>query len=193
MKKSQHMLKNLLSILLVFCVCTPGAYAAVDKPQLDISLGTLSSDGTNLSIDALVIAIITDVGGINIDPDEDFSLDAVLATGMGSLTAGDAGDPLLTATLSSFTLVNLGFGFGQFFADLSYTGGSMQGGLAGGRIEGAFQNADPASFAVSTPFTADTVIAKIGPVTVIPVPAAVWLFGSGLLGLIGIAKRNKAS
>ena len=26
----------------------------------------------------------------------------------------------------------------------------------------------------------------------IPIPAAVWLFGSGLLGLIGIAKRKKA-
>ena len=28
--------------------------------------------------------------------------------------------------------------------------------------------------------------------TVVPVPAAVWLFGSGLLGLIGIARRKKA-
>jgi hypothetical protein len=29
--------------------------------------------------------------------------------------------------------------------------------------------------------------------TVIPVPAAVWLFGSGLIGLIGIARRKKTS
>lgn len=29
-------------------------------------------------------------------------------------------------------------------------------------------------------------------VTTVPVPAAVWLFGSGLLGLIGIARRSKA-
>ena len=27
--------------------------------------------------------------------------------------------------------------------------------------------------------------------TVVPVPAAVWLFGSGLLGLIGIARKNR--
>ena len=27
---------------------------------------------------------------------------------------------------------------------------------------------------------------------VVPVPAAVWLFGSGLLGLIGIARRKKS-
>ena len=29
--------------------------------------------------------------------------------------------------------------------------------------------------------------------TVVPVPAAVWLFGSGLLGLVGIARRKKAA
>ena len=28
---------------------------------------------------------------------------------------------------------------------------------------------------------------------VVPVPAAVWLFGSGMLGLIGVARRNKAA
>jgi len=29
-------------------------------------------------------------------------------------------------------------------------------------------------------------------VSAVPIPAAVWLFGSGLLGLVGIAKRKKA-
>ena len=32
-----------------------------------------------------------------------------------------------------------------------------------------------------------------GDVGAVPVPAAVWLFGSGLLGLIGIARRKKAA
>lgn len=31
-----------------------------------------------------------------------------------------------------------------------------------------------------------------GQLQVVPIPAAVWLFGSGLLGLIGIARRKKA-
>jgi len=29
--------------------------------------------------------------------------------------------------------------------------------------------------------------------TVVPVPAAVWLFGSGLLGLVGMARRKKSA
>jgi hypothetical protein len=29
-------------------------------------------------------------------------------------------------------------------------------------------------------------------IVVVPVPAAIWLFGSGLLGLVGIARRKKA-
>ena len=31
-----------------------------------------------------------------------------------------------------------------------------------------------------------------GQVNVVPIPAAAWLFGSGLIGLIGIARRKKA-
>jgi len=29
--------------------------------------------------------------------------------------------------------------------------------------------------------------------TVVPIPATVWLFGSGLLGMIGIARRKKVA
>ena len=32
-----------------------------------------------------------------------------------------------------------------------------------------------------------------GIATAVPVPAAVWLFGSGLLGLVGVARRKKAA
>ena len=32
-----------------------------------------------------------------------------------------------------------------------------------------------------------------GTINAIPVPAAVWLFGSGLLGLVGVARRRKAA
>ena len=47
----------------------------------------------------------------------------------------------------------------------------------------AFNNFNGASF---TSFKYDVVTS-----TVVPVPAAVWLFGSGLLGLVGVARRNQ--
>ena len=31
---------------------------------------------------------------------------------------------------------------------------------------------------------------RFTPVSSVPVPAAVWLFGSGLLGLVGLARRK---
>ena len=34
--------------------------------------------------------------------------------------------------------------------------------------------------------------ALLSATTVVPVPATVWLFGSGLIGLIGLARRKKA-
>ena len=44
----------------------------------------------------------------------------------------------------------------------------------------------------STPGDYVRVLTDFSPGAVVPVPAAIWLFGSGLLGLIGIARRKKA-
>ena len=40
-------------------------------------------------------------------------------------------------------------------------------------------------------FYALHLVGTIGEVSQVPVPAAVWLFGSGMLGLIGVARRKK--
>ena len=47
---------------------------------------------------------------------------------------------------------------------------------------------DPSNFG-TTPY----LLSLTGTVTAVPVPAAVWLFGSGLVGLAGIARRRKAA
>lgn len=39
----------------------------------------------------------------------------------------------------------------------------------------------------------DEVSFQLNNVNIVPVPAAIWLFGSGLLGLIGMARRKKAA
>ncbi len=36
-------------------------------------------------------------------------------------------------------------------------------------------------------------VGTVGTVSAVPVPAAVWLFGSGLLGLVGVARRKKTA
>jgi len=38
----------------------------------------------------------------------------------------------------------------------------------------------------------DTGLLTYGEISAVPVPAAVWLFGSGLIGLVGVARRRKA-
>jgi len=59
-----------------------------------------------------------------------------------------------------------------------------------------FQFTSPTSltdlFTTATSTTSTSFSGSITPV-VIPVPAAVWLFGSGLLGLVGIARRKKTA
>lgn len=50
----------------------------------------------------------------------------------------------------------------------------------------------PGSNAYDISFSNGSVLSIDAVPTVVPVPAAVWLFGSGLLGLIGIARRKTA-
>jgi len=55
----------------------------------------------------------------------------------------------------------------------------------------------PTTLSFSVPMTQGDVVATFTEgeidVSAIPIPAAVWLFGSGLLGLVGIARRRKAA
>lgn len=47
------------------------------------------------------------------------------------------------------------------------------------------------SWNASSPGDWTRMITAFSPAAVVPVPAAVWLFGSGLLGLVGIARRKQ--
>ena len=110
-----------------------------------------------------------------------------------------------------------GFGFAEFFSELS-GGGTSKSELLGGAPLAV--NADPdvwtpflfsgttgndVSGGVTLQFTAttgatpgassqmfyDNLVIDVA-TSAVPVPAAVWLFGSGLLGLVGVARRKKA-
>jgi len=77
--------------------------------------------------------------------------------------------------------------------------GSSSGGLAGASFPGVSFLADlmiNTTYTVRTAFsfgingTGVTANATTS-VSAVPVPAAVWLFGSGLIGLVGVARRKK--
>jgi len=179
--------------------------AAVVTPYLNIQTLTgdtgIVSSGGNLVMDATAISIATGSGLLDI-VDQDFlltatysgsSCDGMMGKGKncvysfanGTLSIGS----LFTAEVNNLTLEQLcSMGTGSFSADLIYTGGSLQGSLTDGLIEGNFSNATSTDF--SRDFSANSMMAEVGPV-VVPLPAAFWLFSAGLVGLAGVARRRK--
>lgn len=159
------------------------AGAAVTKPALSIQDMGLDVGGslapTTFTIDATAFTIITDGGPIDI-ADQVFTLsgngsyDGTSGSFSGSFSVGGG---LLTGSFGTLTVIGLGGAQAQFGGDVSYDSGSLMGGFTGGRIEGILDGSD--------------VVATLGPI-VVPVPAALWLLGSGLVTLGGIARRKAA-
>ncbi len=152
------------------------------------SYKTTDTEGVNLTssiFDILLTANTISGGSSNITIDESFVLnstfDAELGSYNGTLTVGT----LLTADVFGLTYTEVYFGTTllstDFSASLNYTGGSLMGSYTGGFLDGNF-SADGSA-----------VNAMVAEVQAVPVPAAVWLFGSGLLGLVGIARRKKVA
>ncbi len=113
-------------------------------------------------------------GGGGTSPAVDFSLMPVDGyTGFNSVSTSPPTEdgPTTSTTLGIFALtINLADKFGSGFG--TFGGVKLQ--LYDG--SGGLYDAAPS---------------LIGTTAVVPVPAAVWLFGSGLLGLVGIARRKK--
>jgi hypothetical protein len=75
-------------------------------------------------------------------------------------------------------------------ATLSFTDNGSGGPVQFSMIDGGFGWTDATGASVAVPDLTSTLQVNTA---VIPVPAAVWLFGSGLLGLVGVARRRKAA
>ncbi len=181
-----HAKFNVFLMVIALVALSPIANADVIAPALDIDdLGSgdfISGSATELTINGTGFALITDFGPpttfIDI-ADVDFLLTATRGSNNGidyiftngAITAGSyINTTFVTLTMSEFS------GIATFAADLA----------SGGRIEGGFFM----SGSIASDFGGSVLTAKAGPV--VPVPAAVWLFGSGLIGLIGVARRKKS-
>jgi len=136
---------------------------------LDLSAGTTTLD------------LYYDVAG-DVSYGYDFMLDI---TGIGSISNVGGGD------------ADLGNAFGSGWRQL---GGDFYGETGSSVLGFSFDfTADAgASLLISGTYTDSGFIdapvssATLATVSTVPVPAAVWLFGSGLIGLVGFARRKKA-
>ena len=180
----------LAALALSLSMLMPGvSNAEVILPALDIQFipgdGGYTIDATSLTIDATVTGIIDGLYNFNDIADQTFTL-----TAMGShiiSTPSGAPFPFISGSFDGTFTVGGGLLAGSFTGmtlsgpeaapllggDVIITGGSLQNGSTG-RLELALSNT--------------SVAGKLG--AVVPVPAAVWLFGSGLIGLVGIARRK---
>lgn len=184
--------QDIKRLILATVLLAPGlVHAAVTLPAVDIQ--DMGSDvgadvtSTTFTLEATAFAIVFDDSNLNIDiADETVtftsnsgSYDSAADSGFGYGTFGGTFSigSLLGGTFSGLEV----FGYGNdidydFESDLAFNSGSLMGSYTSGRIEGLISG--------------DIVEAKLGTVAVVPVPAAAWLFGTGLIGLVGVARRK---
>ena len=74
---------------------------------------------------------------------------------------------------------------------VNYLNPTLRGLESGDSVSITSLNTIAVNWTASTPGDYVRVLTDFSPGAVVPVPAAVWLFGSGLIGLIGIARRKK--
>jgi len=122
--------------------------------------------------------------------------DGTLAGGSLAIGGTVAGLGFNSGTLLTGSLTDIGFNIAggdplEFLFDV--TGGDAAGlyGSLGGIIlnSAGFGGSWAISFS-SGPFQA---IADVGTVGAVPIPAAVWLFGTALVGFIGMSRRRKVA
>jgi hypothetical protein len=181
----------LLAVFALFGSATVSATTTF--PALELNPVNVTGSASGLTMTGLAPFVLSDATTTLFDLVPDLSFDLTSdASGAGTLLVD--GGAALSASFSNLSIVYTGFGTASWYADLTYTGGSLAGSLTGGRVEGGFSGitgfTDPTDIGLSLlgQTFSGAGNAKLG--AVVPVPAAVWLFGSGLLGLAGIARRR---
>jgi hypothetical protein len=95
-----------------------------------------------------------------------------------------------TASLTSFIPVNDFISVGGWSLDINTLNVVDTGNILDLEGTGILSHIDYVSTNVTWSFSAESATNYSMSITAVPVPAAIWLFGSGLLGLIAVARRK---
>lgn len=184
---------------------TDGGYTTTVADSSLIPDGVISFNG---SIGSWTVNVTTGVSDPQIGPGQ-LDLNSInVSGGTGTLdillTDTDYTGPVPAYTAdyggttmgSVFFLFGYGASNGEFTSTVFTPPFTVSGGAFSGSATGAVTQNDPYSLTISTSIThtaagqSTSFNVQLAPV---PIPPTVWLFGSGLLGLIGISRRKKAA
>lgn len=193
-RKFQTALTSVFALLTFAFGATAVQAATITIDPLDSSvMPGATFDVTIVGLDFTEFAGGTIGGGFSLAWDSSvLMLDSVNLSFAGDQLFGQAGTvdnvagTLLNADVTSFNGVTA---FDFDIAVLTFTAVGL-GSTALDLSIGLFDNGSERIWADSSGFNDTMPLFVDGSVNVIPIPAAVWLFGSGLIGLIGVARRR---
>ena len=181
-------MRNIIRILFTACVILlpVAANAALIDGSMTISgnyIATASDSNDLMTVSDITLSTVQAAGAAS--GDFDTTINFSTADGSGGVTAD----------LASFVPINNFFTYGGWQLDLNTLIVEADSSaeflhLSGtGLISGnSYQNTNATwSFSAAS---ATSYSMSVTSVATVPVPAAVWLFGSGLIGLFGIARRK---
>jgi len=180
-----------LTFLFIYPATVNSALFSVSFTDLD---GPQWSGLLDTTTDAVSInSWIENPGGTDFWTPATLPLTLIAVDGSGLYDVPDNWNGIIDNTwgfLSTAPLSNITFNEG-LYPDIG-TAPGWGATLDGGSLsveQNAFQLVNwPFAYGVSSQAIADTIV-----ISAVPIPPALWLFGSGLLGLIGIFRRNKTA
>jgi len=159
---------------------------SVSEPGIDDAWGFFGQQGVHFT--SSPVTILTDDGAGNVELD--FSGWSVnwngIDVGLGGASWGSNANGVANMTCA------VDCSNGDSFT-LFYTATVTEGPFIGIRYRLGFDSGSLGSLAIASSLggpVEDLGVLSTGTISSVPVPAAVWLFGSGLLGLFGFARRK---